>query len=82
VSQKQGIYDKFPHQPLASDLFSVESMYSFTVDIKEVPVQVLIDGTTPSMANYATAHIVGFTQSMAVEVLRRDLARLVEFSIG
>jgi len=43
---------------------------------REASVQVLIDGTAPSTANHATAHVVGFTQSMAAEVLRRDLARM------
>ncbi|HEY71919.1 MAG: hypothetical protein B6I35_02170 [Anaerolineaceae bacterium 4572_32.2] len=43
---------------------------------REARVQVLIDGTAPSAANHATAHIIGFTQSMAVDVLRRDLAQM------
>lgn len=42
---------------------------------REASVQVLVDGTAPSTANYATAHVVGFTQSMAAEVLQQDLAR-------
>lgn len=43
---------------------------------REACVQVLIDGTAPSAANHATAHIVGFTQSMAADILRRDLAQM------
>ncbi len=43
---------------------------------REARVQVIIDGTSPSTANHATAHIVGFTQSFAAELLRRDLERM------
>ena len=43
---------------------------------QEAEVQVLIDGTSPSTANYATAHVVGFTQSLAAELLSEDLERM------
>ena len=43
---------------------------------REASVQVLIDGTAPSAANHATAHIVGFTQNMAAEILRHDMAQI------
>ena len=43
---------------------------------RETSVQVLIDGTAPSAANHATAHIVGFTQNMAAEILRHDMAQI------
>jgi ABC-2 type transport system permease protein len=43
---------------------------------REAGVQVLIDGTSPSTANYATAHVVGFTQSLAAEILSEDLERM------
>lgn len=43
---------------------------------REASVQVLIDGTAPSTANHAAAYVVGFTQSMAADVLRRDLVRM------
>jgi len=49
---------------------------------RETSVQVLIDGTAPNTANYTTAHVVGFTQSMAAEVLRRNLARLSSGSLN
>jgi ABC-2 type transport system permease protein len=42
---------------------------------REASVQVIIDGTAPSTANHASAHVVGFTQSMAAEILQQDLAR-------
>ena len=51
----------------------------FEVDVRsgrEASLQVLIDGTSPSSANHATAHVVGFTQSMAEEILREDLERM------
>ncbi|MBU0705528.1 MAG: ABC transporter permease, partial [Chloroflexi bacterium] len=43
---------------------------------REAGVQVLIDGTAPSAANHATAHVVGFTQNMAAEILRRDMTQI------
>ena len=43
---------------------------------REAGVQVLIDGTAPSAANHATAHVIGFTQSMAAEILRQDMAQI------
>ena len=49
---------------------------------RETSVQVLIDSTAPNTANYATAHVVGFTQSMAAEVLHRNLARLSSGSLN
>lgn len=43
---------------------------------REASLQVIIDGTAPSTANHATAHVIGFTQSIAADVLRRDMARM------
>ena len=42
---------------------------------REASLQVLIDGTAPSSANHATAHVVGFTQNLAEEILREELER-------
>ena len=43
---------------------------------REASLQIIIDGTAPSTANHATAHVIGFTQNMAADVLRQDLERM------
>lgn len=43
---------------------------------QEASLQIIIDGTAPSTANHATAHVIGFTQNMAADVLRQDLERM------
>jgi hypothetical protein len=45
--------------------------FGFMDDIvsgQEANVQLLVDGTSPSTANHATSHVVGFTRNMAAEV--------------
>ena len=42
---------------------------------REANLQVIIDGTAPSTANHATMQVIGFTQAMAADVLRQDMAR-------
>jgi ABC-2 type transport system permease protein len=41
----------------------------------EASVQVIVDGTDPNTANHALTHIAGYTQSMALQLLREALAR-------
>ncbi len=42
---------------------------------REANLQVIIDGTDPNTANHAIAHIGGYTQGLALEILAEDLER-------
>ncbi|NIN69462.1 MAG: ABC transporter permease [Anaerolineae bacterium] len=42
---------------------------------REASLQVIVDGTDPSTANHAMTHIAGYTQSMALEIVREALER-------
>ena len=42
---------------------------------REASLQVIVDGTDPNTANHAMTHIAGYTQSMALEIVREALER-------
>lgn len=42
---------------------------------REANLQVIVDGTDPTTANHAMTHIAGYTQSMALEIVREALER-------
>jgi ABC-2 type transport system permease protein len=42
---------------------------------REASLQVIVDGTDPTTANHAMTHIAGYTQSMALEIMREALER-------